>query len=181
MGCSHHQYAMNYSIQNKCGKNENRVISKHRLFSRLSCLQVNFMFRDISTLIIVVNQSFPGRVTASDVKKSCSVSFSALHLFLYFFHFFHHVRGQLSGRAILHFINRTIHVPNNKKSRQLGFFLLKQIWRRPALFCGSTNTPVLDFWLRLLWLSKPEWIPSLACFVTCMKQNPQIHLWCNTC
>ena len=24
-------------------------------------------------------------------------------------------------------------------------------------FCGATDTPVLDFWLRLLWVSKPEW------------------------
>ena len=24
-------------------------------------------------------------------------------------------------------------------------------------FCGATNTPVLDFWWRLLWVSKPEW------------------------
>ena len=27
----------------------------------------------------------------------------------------------------------------------------------------------------------PWWIPPLACFVTCMQQNPQIQLWCNTC
>ena len=24
-------------------------------------------------------------------------------------------------------------------------------------FCGATDTPVLDFWWRLLWVSKPEW------------------------
>ena len=24
-------------------------------------------------------------------------------------------------------------------------------------FCGATDTPVLDFWRCLLWVSKPEW------------------------
>ena len=24
--------------------------------------------------------------------------------------------------------------------------------------CGATDTPVLDFWWRLLWVSKPEWV-----------------------
>ena len=32
-------------------------------------------------------------------------------------------------------------------------------------FCGTTDTPVLDFWGRLLWVSKPAWIPHLpACY-----------------
>ena len=25
-------------------------------------------------------------------------------------------------------------------------------------FCGATGTPVFDFWLCLLWVSKPEWV-----------------------
>ena len=25
-------------------------------------------------------------------------------------------------------------------------------------FCGATDTPILDFWWRLLWVSKPEWV-----------------------
>ena len=28
-------------------------------------------------------------------------------------------------------------------------------------FCGATDTPVLDFWWRLPWVSKPGWIPRL--------------------
>ena len=28
-------------------------------------------------------------------------------------------------------------------------------------FCGATDTPVLDFWWRLSWVSKPGWIPCL--------------------
>ena len=28
-------------------------------------------------------------------------------------------------------------------------------------FCGATDTPVLDFWCRLLWVSKPEWAAFL--------------------
>ena len=30
--------------------------------------------------------------------------------------------------------------------------------------CGDTDTPVLDFWWRLHWVSKPGWIPSLEWF-----------------
>ena len=29
-------------------------------------------------------------------------------------------------------------------------------------FCGASDIPVLDFWWRLLWVSKPEW-PTLFC------------------
>ena len=29
-------------------------------------------------------------------------------------------------------------------------------------FCGATDTPVLDFWWRLLWVSKPGWTPHLC-------------------
>ena len=25
-------------------------------------------------------------------------------------------------------------------------------------FCGATDTSILDFWWRLLWVSKPEWV-----------------------
>ena len=42
-------------------------------------------------------------------------------------------------------------------------------------FSGATDTPVLDFWWRLLWVSKSGWILSLACFVTCVQWIPQIH------
>ena len=44
-------------------------------------------------------------------------------------------------------------------------------------FRGATNTPVLDFWWYMLWVSKPEWILSV---LSCLC-NPQIHLWCHTC
>ena len=40
---------------------------------------------------------------------------------------------------------------------------------------------VLDFWWRLLWLSKPGWIPSFACFLSCVQWILQINLWCYTC
>ena len=33
----------------------------------------------------------------------------------------------------------------------------------------------------LPWVSNPEWMPSLACFVECAQQNPHILLWCDTC
>ena len=32
-------------------------------------------------------------------------------------------------------------------------------------FCGATDTPVLDFWWHLLWVSKPEWAALCTCLV----------------
>ena len=46
---------------------------------------------------------------------------------------------------------------------------------------GMTNTPVFVFWWCLQWVSKPGCTPSLAYFVINTQQNPQIHLWCDTC
>ena len=40
--------------------------------------------------------------------------------------------------------------------------------RTHSLFCGPTGTPVLDFPRHLPWLSKPQRISLLACFVACM-------------
>ena len=34
-------------------------------------------------------------------------------------------------------------------------------------FHGATDTPVLDFWWHLPWVSKPGWIP-FACFLLCV-------------
>ena len=48
-------------------------------------------------------------------------------------------------------------------------------------FSGATDTPVLDFWWHLPWVSKPEWIPSLTCVLACVQRIPHIHLWCDTC
>ena len=51
-------------------------------------------------------------------------------------------------------------------------------------FCRATDTPVLDFWWRLLWVSKPEWVlPYLSlveAYVLCYT-FPEINLWCDTC
>ena len=44
-------------------------------------------------------------------------------------------------------------------------------------FRGATDTPVLDFWWRLPWVSKPGWIPCMLSRLS----DPQIHLWCDTC
>ena len=51
-------------------------------------------------------------------------------------------------------------------------------------FCGATDTPVLDFWWRLLWVSKPEWVlphSSLAEVYVLRYTFPDIHPWCDTC
>ena len=68
-----------------------------------------------------------------------------------------------------------------------GWFTLSAEWETPlffkkklddaSLFCGATDTPVLDFWWRLPWVSKPEWIPWMLSHLC----DPQIHFWCNTC
>ena len=58
------------------------------------------------------------------------------------------------------------------------FFLLKFFCRTQVLFVEPL-IPLL--WWHLSWVSKPGWIPSLACFLACTQQIPQIHLWCDTC
>ena len=51
-------------------------------------------------------------------------------------------------------------------------------------FCGATDTPVLDFWWCLLWVSKPEWVLPYLSIVEAYVLHytfPEIHLWCDTC
>ena len=35
---------------------------------------------------------------------------------------------------------------------------LKKFLEDMSPFCGATDTPILDFWWRLFWVSKPEWV-----------------------
>ena len=39
----------------------------------------------------------------------------------------------------------------------LSFFTIS-FWRTHMSYFGATGTPVLDFWWRLLWGVKPEWV-----------------------
>ena len=51
-------------------------------------------------------------------------------------------------------------------------------------FCGSTDTPILDFWWHLLWVLKPEWVLPYSSFAEAYVLHytfPEIHLWCNIC
>ena len=57
-------------------------------------------------------------------------------------------------------------------------FFQKNILEDISPFCGTTDTPILDFWWCLSWSTGVD--PSLACFITCMHWIPQIHLWCDT-
>ena len=57
----------------------------------------------------------------------------------------------------------------------------KPLWMTSVLFGGTTDTPVLDIFWHLPWISKPGLIPSCACFVAYMQWIPQIHLWYGTC
>ena len=63
----------------------------------------------------------------------------------------------------------------------LLFLKKKQFWRTSALFVGPLIPLFLDFCWYQHWVSKPGWIPSLAYFITCAQQIPQIHPWCETC
>ena len=44
-------------------------------------------------------------------------------------------------------------------------------------FYGATATPVLKFWWRLPWVSKPGWFPCMLSRLC----DPQIQVWCQTC
>ena len=60
-------------------------------------------------------------------------------------------------------------------------FFRKIFFGGHQFFFGATDTPVLDFWWHLPWVSKLGKIRSLTCFFACMQWIPQIHLWCGTC
>ena len=65
---------------------------------------------------------------------------------------------------------------------KIPFFLKKKhFWEGISPFCRATDTPVLDFWWHLDWVSRPEWIPLHVWFDACMQQIPLNHLWCDTC
>ena len=57
-----------------------------------------------------------------------------------------------------------------------SFFLLNFL-EDISPFRGATDTPVLDFWWHLPWVSKPMWIPCMLSHLC----DPQIHFWCDTC
>ena len=41
-------------------------------------------------------------------------------------------------------------------------FISEKNWRASVMFVGTTDTPVLDFWWRLPWVSKPEGVFTLT-------------------
>ena len=47
------------------------------------------------------------------------------------------------------------------------FFVFLKLFEDMSPFCGATDAPVLDFWWRLPWVSKPGWISCvfLACVI----------------
>ena len=53
------------------------------------------------------------------------------------------------------------YTPTRKYWLQNNFFL-KKFLEDISLFCGATDTPVLDFWWYLPWDSKPEWVGLFA-------------------
>ena len=65
----------------------------------------------------------------------------------------------------------------------LRFFFFKFL-EDMSPFCGAIDTPVSDFWWRLLWVSKPEWVLPYSSLVEAYMlcyTFPEIHLWCDTC
>ena len=63
-------------------------------------------------------------------------------------------------------------------------FFFKIFLEDMSPFCGATDTPVSDFWWRLLLVSKPEWVLPYSsleeAYILCYT-FPEIHLWCDTC
>ena len=61
-------------------------------------------------------------------------------------------------------------------------FLLNNFGGHKSFLWGHWYTPVLVFWWRLLWVSKPEWA---ALFILGggmhVTHFPKIHLWCDFC
>ena len=55
--------------------------------------------------------------------------------------------------------------------RSTMFILFLKFFEDIGPFCGTTDTPVLDFWQQLPLVSKPGWILLLACFVACTVWN----------
>ena len=63
-------------------------------------------------------------------------------------------------------------------------FLKRTLGDISCFFWGGRGLLILLFWTSgdiPSWVSEPRWIPWLECFVSCMQQIPQIHLWCDTC
>ena len=56
----------------------------------------------------------------------------------------------------------------------------KADWPGQNLFWVMYNQWLYLFYHHI-FITKPEWISLLGCFIACMKWNPQIHLWCDTC
>ena len=64
-----------------------------------------------------------------------------------------------------------------KSLKPQGFFFSFTFLEDISPFRGATDTPVLDFWWRLLWVSKLGWSAGWHTFLPACK----IHLWCDTC
>ena len=54
--------------------------------------------------------------------------------------------------------------PSFSNSKLYVLFFLFFFWRTHVSFFGPTGTPVLDFWWRLLWVLKPEWVLPYSLF-----------------
>ena len=63
---------------------------------------------------------------------------------------------------------------------------LKHFWGDISPFCGATDTPVLEFWWRLLWVSKPGWaalfaldrgVRDIQMIFTFLKERTSVFSW----
>ena len=62
-----------------------------------------------------------------------------------------------------------------------GLSCFKKFWEDVSVFRGATDIPVFGLLVMSPLGFKVRVDPSLACFITCMQQVPQIHFWCDTC
>ena len=51
------------------------------------------------------------------------------------------------------------------------FFVFFKLLEDTCPFCGATDTPVLDFWWRLPWVSKPRWTRLHAFLPACYSSD----------
>ena len=55
--------------------------------------------------------------------------------------------------------------PTYERFMIFNFFFFLKFFGGHMSFLGATGTPVLDFWWRLLWVSKPEWVLPYSLFL----------------
>ena len=75
---------------------------------------------------------------------------------------------------VIHQLSTTF-VPNTFSQLFIYLLFFFKVFGGHMSVFGTTGTPVLDFWWRLLWVSKPEWVLpySIFCWGKCNVHSPR--------